>query len=80
MVSPRFAEMFGFDEQEFLGTRQKFFDVLHEEDAAALRAAIERCIRDDVLVDVEARGRVSSGEWRWYRIRGAWSETPMGFR
>jgi two-component system, sensor histidine kinase and response regulator len=77
-VSPRFAEMFGFDEREFLGTRQKFFDVLHEEDAAALRAAIERCIRDDVLVDVEARGRVSSGEWRWYRIRGALERNADG--
>src|SRR5450631_270712 len=33
-VSPRFAEMFGFDHQEFLGTSQKFFEVVHAEDVA----------------------------------------------
>ncbi|HEY2676714.1 MAG TPA: response regulator [Steroidobacteraceae bacterium] len=77
-VSPRFAEMFAYEQQEFIGSRQKFFDILHPEDAAALRAAIERCIKDDVLVDVEARGQVSSGEWRWYRIRGALERNAEG--
>ncbi|HEY2145214.1 MAG TPA: response regulator [Steroidobacteraceae bacterium] len=77
-ISPRFAEMFGYDPQEFMGTRQKFFDILDSEDAVSLRAAIERCIKDDVLVDVEARGQVSSGEWRWYRIRGALERNSAG--
>src|SRR5882724_1047229 len=50
-VSPRFAEMFDFDHEEFLGARQKFFEILDAEDAARLRDAIERSIREGVLVD-----------------------------
>jgi PAS domain S-box-containing protein len=77
-VSPRFAEMFGYEQQLFIGSGQKFFEILHPDDAAALRAAIERCIKDDVIVDVEARGQVSSGEWRWYRIRGMLERDAAG--
>jgi PAS domain S-box-containing protein len=39
-VSPRFAEMFGFNQQEFLGARQKFFDIIHVEDVQRLRDAV----------------------------------------
>ena len=77
-VSEHFAEMFGYDQQEFLGTRQKFFDILHAEDAARLREAIERCIRDDVLVDVEVRATTRVGEVRWYRVRGALERNADG--
>jgi len=77
-VSERFAEMFGYDRQEFLGTRQKFFDILHSEDAARLREAIERCIRDDTLVDVEVRATTRAGEVRWYRVRGALERNADG--
>jgi two-component system, sensor histidine kinase and response regulator len=77
-VSPRFAEMFGFDQQEFLGTRQKFFDILHAEDVQRLRDAIERCIREDVLVDVEVRANTRAGESRWYRVRGALERNAAG--
>jgi two-component system, sensor histidine kinase and response regulator len=77
-VSPRFGEMFGFDQQEFLGARQKFFDIIHAEDVQRLRDAIERCIREDVLVDVEARAQTRAGEWRWYRVRGALERDSAG--
>jgi PAS domain S-box-containing protein len=77
-VSPHFAEMFAYQHEEFTGKQQKFFEILHLDDAASLRAAIERCINEDVLVDVEARGQVSSGEWRWYRIRGALERNAQG--
>jgi PAS domain S-box-containing protein len=77
-VSPRFGEMFGFDQQEFLGARQKFFDIIHAEDVERLRGAIERCIREDVLVDVEVRAKDRAGEWRWYRVRGALERDSAG--
>ena len=70
-VSEHFAEMFDCDQQEFLGNRQKFFEILHAEDAARLREAIERSIRDDVPVDMEVRATTRAGELRWYRLRGA---------
>jgi PAS domain S-box-containing protein len=70
-VSEYFANMFGYEQQEFLGTRQKFFDVLFPEDGVRLREAIERSIRDGVLVDAEVRAKTRAGEARWYRVRGA---------
>jgi two-component system, sensor histidine kinase and response regulator len=77
-VSEHFAEMFGYDHQEFLGTRQKFFDILHDDDGVRLREAIERTIRDGVLVDVEVRAKTRSGEARWYRVRGALERNAAG--
>jgi len=77
-VSPRFGEMFGFDQQEFLGAQQKFFDIIHVEDVQRLRDAIERCIREDVLVDVEVRATSRAGESRWYRVRGALERDSAG--
>jgi PAS domain S-box-containing protein len=77
-ISPRFAEMFGFEHSEFLGARQKFFEVVHEDDAANLRAAIEKSIQEGVLVDVELRAKTRAGEWRWYRVRGALERNADG--
>jgi len=77
-VSEHFADMFGYEHQEFLGTRQKFFDILHAEDGVRLREAIERTIRDGVLVDVEVRAKTRAGEVRWYRVRGALERNADG--
>jgi PAS domain S-box-containing protein len=77
-VSPHFAEMFGFDQQEFLGARQKFFDIVHLDDVEKLREAIERSIREDVQMDVEVRAKTRAGEWRWYRIRAALERDAAG--
>jgi two-component system, sensor histidine kinase and response regulator len=77
-VSEHFAEMFGYEQQEFLGTRQKFFDILLADDGMRLREAIERSIRDDVLVDVEVRAKTRAGEARWYRVRGALERNADG--
>jgi two-component system sensor histidine kinase/response regulator len=77
-VSPHFLELFGFEQSEFLGASQKFFDVIHVEDTAKLRDAIERCIREDALMDVEVRGKTRAGEWRWYRVRAALERNAAG--
>ena len=77
-VSERYAEMLGFEQREFAGNRQKFFEVLYPEDAARLRDAMERCIREDVLVDMEVRARTRSGEQRWHRVRGALERDVSG--
>jgi PAS domain S-box-containing protein len=77
-VSEHFADMFGYEQQEFLGTRQKFFEILNTEDAARLREAIERSIRDDVHLDVEVRAKTRAGEARWYRVRGALERDAAG--
>src|SRR5258708_7135390 len=38
----------------------------------------ERCMRDDVLVDVEVRATAGAGEVRWYRVRGALERNTDG--
>jgi two-component system, sensor histidine kinase and response regulator len=77
-VSPRFGEMFGYSSTEFLGTSQKFFEVVHAEDTANLREAIERGIRDGIPMDVELRAKTRSGEWRWFRVRAALERDAAG--
>jgi PAS domain S-box-containing protein len=77
-VSPRFAEMFGYEQQEFIGARQTFFDIVHAEDVAHLREAIERSIREGAAVDVEVRAKSRAGELRWYRVRGALERDSAG--
>ena len=77
-VSPHFADLFGYQQSEFLGASQMFFDVIHAEDQPKLRDAIERCIREDILMDVEVRGKIHAGEWRWYRIRAALERNAAG--
>jgi PAS domain S-box-containing protein len=77
-VSEHFAEMLGFEQHEFVSNREKFFDILHPEDAARLRDAMESSIRGDVLVDMEVRARTRSGEQRWYRVRGALERDASG--
>ena len=77
-VSPRFAEMFGFEQQEFLDGRQTFFDILHTDYVARLRGAIERSIWEGVPVDVEVRAKTRAGEMRWYRVRGALERDSAG--
>jgi PAS domain S-box-containing protein len=77
-VSPRLAEMLGYDLQEFLRAPDKFFDVIHLEDAETLRGLIERSILQDLPLDTELRAKTRAGEWRWYRIRGALERNAAG--
>jgi two-component system, sensor histidine kinase and response regulator len=76
-VSPRFADMFGRSQEEFLGGRQTFFEVLLPEDGRRLRDAIERSVRQGVPVDVEVRAK-TQGQERWYRVRGALESSADG--
>jgi PAS domain S-box-containing protein len=63
-VSPRFAEMLGFDYDEFSGNPQKFFEVIYADDAAVLRGALAVTTSSGVIVDMELRALVP-------RARGA---------
>ncbi|HEY4365614.1 MAG TPA: response regulator [Steroidobacteraceae bacterium] len=77
-VSPRFAEMLGYAQQDLLGNEQRFFDVVHASDIGSLRDAIAKSIADGTAVDLEVRVSARSGESRWYRIRGALQRDAHG--
>jgi PAS domain S-box-containing protein len=70
-VSQRFAEMLGYEQQDFIDDKNKAFDVTHPEDNQLVIAAFDMHVKQGEPVDVEARKKTKSGEWRWYRIRGA---------
>jgi PAS domain S-box-containing protein len=77
-VSPRFAQMLGYAQDDFLEDRELFFAVTHRDDQQALRAIIQKCIADDSAVDIELRAHTRAGEWRWYRLRGAVERDEQG--
>jgi len=70
-VSPRFAEMLGYEQQDFIDDKSRVFDVTHPDDNKVLLAAFEQQLKTGDPVDVEVRKKTKGGEWRWYRIRGA---------
>jgi len=70
-VSQRFAEMLGYEQDDFAKDRTKIFQISNQEDNKILIAAFDRHLKDGDPVDVEIRKRTKSGEWRWYRVRGA---------
>jgi two-component system sensor histidine kinase/response regulator len=77
-VSPRFAEILEFTQADFLRDKHKVFDVVHREDAKPLHQAIDKCINDNIAVDVELRAKTKSGDWRWLRLRGAVERDQAG--
>ena len=77
-VSERFAEMLGYEQQDFICEKSKAFDVTHEEDNRELIAAFDRHLQQGTPVDIEVRKKTKSGEWRWYRIRGAAERNEQG--
>ena len=70
-VSPRFAQMLGYEPQDLLGNVQRFYEVLNPNDVGMLRGAIGMSIVEGATVDLELRTKAAPGETRWYRIRGA---------
>ena len=68
-VSPRMAQMLGYTQEE-LSDMTMVTNITHPEDRDAIAKAALDHILDGTPFDVEVRRRTSSGEWRWYRIRG----------
>jgi two-component system, sensor histidine kinase and response regulator len=64
-VSPRFAEMLGYDQSEILGDQRRLFDLTHPED----RARVKQLTQANYF-DLEFRMRRKDGEHRVMRIRG----------
>ncbi len=70
-VSPRFAEMLGYEQCEFLDDKNKIAAITHDEDRLVINEAFRLAIKKGEPVDVELRAKTSDGNWRWMRVRGA---------
>jgi PAS domain S-box-containing protein len=80
-VSPRLAEMLGYEQEVFLQDNDglgRWFDAVHREDIDRLKDAIDQAVVGDAAIDLELREKTRSGEWRWYRIRGAAERDASG--
>ncbi|MBC7983245.1 MAG: response regulator [Candidatus Obscuribacterales bacterium] len=70
-VSPRFAEMLGYDYQVFLPDKELFSELTHVDDRHIISEAFASAIKYGVPVDVQVRALTYGGEQRWMRVRGA---------
>jgi diguanylate cyclase (GGDEF)-like protein/PAS domain S-box-containing protein len=68
--SPRFKQLLGLRENEMEGTMAALLSRLHEEDKAAIEAALEAHLQHGAPFDIEMRLATKSGEYRWFRSRG----------
>jgi two-component system sensor histidine kinase/response regulator len=69
-TSPRLNELLGFSEGGLGDDLNVLRDRIHPDDLPAADASLNENIQRALPVDNEMRLRTSSGEYRWYRIRG----------
>lgn len=70
-LSPRFYEVLGYEVGEFEPTCGAVLGAVHPDDAPGVVDAIALHLRGGPLYDVELRLLTKTGEYRWYRARGA---------
>lgn len=64
--SPQFYEILGFVPGEHRPTWEFFESLLHPDDVASVRAALESQLRSDTPRVTRYRIRTKQGEWRWH--------------
>ena len=77
--SPRFEEILGYATGELHLFREGFDELVHPDDQAAVKRAIDEHLAHDTPLDVEARVRHRAGRYEWVRLR-AQAERDPAFR
>jgi two-component system, sensor histidine kinase and response regulator len=77
-VSPRFAEMLGYLQSDFIGNQQLLLENTHPEDHANLESALRARRDSGDQFDLEIRQRHKSGEYRVMRLRGMCERDAQG--
>jgi two-component system, sensor histidine kinase and response regulator len=70
-LSPRLLQMLGYTLAEVEYNIKFLWEITHPDDLQRATEAFQRHINKGELYDIEIRQRTKSGEWRWFRIRGA---------
>jgi PAS domain S-box-containing protein len=68
--SPELEALFGLEPGTFDRSRSSFLSLVHPDDVAMLRAAVDGAIASGTDYAAEFRIRHASGEWRWMDGRG----------
>lgn len=69
--SPRYRELLGYDDGEFPDEYISFQNALHPEDRPRMLAALEEHFRSGHRYDIDLRLKTKSGDYRWFKARGA---------
>jgi PAS domain S-box-containing protein len=67
---PRFEELLGYANDELEHSVERFETMLHPDDRALARSAVEGHLLQDSACDVEVRVRHKRGHYEWVRLRG----------
>ena len=68
--SPELEHIVGLEAGVFSQTEDAFFELVHDDDKAAVRRAVGQAIETGTDYIVDFRFRHASGEWRWMEGRG----------
>ncbi|MGH8177373.1 MAG: response regulator [Steroidobacter sp.] len=68
-LAARAYEMFGYAPQELPLSLDGFLMLLGQHDEAKMRSAMQAHLNEGAAFDVEVRGRIKTGEERWFRLR-----------
>jgi PAS domain S-box-containing protein len=68
--SPELEEIVGLQAGSFRRTETAFFDLVHDDDRAAVRTAIDDSVARRTDYIIEFRFKHADGEWRWMEGRG----------
>lgn len=82
VLSPRWKALMGFAEHELSDHESSFFDRVHPDDLARVRAATQDHLERRVPYDVECRLRHKDGTYRWIqsRAQALWDENDRAYR
>jgi len=70
-LSPRWKELLGYSDDEANLNHQEFFDLIHDDDKAIVRQALDRHIRGETpIYSAVFRIKNKAGEYRWFSGRG----------
>ncbi|MDG9668004.1 CHASE domain-containing protein [Hahella sp. CR1] len=69
--APRFQALLGYEEGSFSNTFTEFEQKIHPQDKNPVLQAIKAHLESESPYDIMHRLLTRSGEWRWFRSRGA---------
>jgi two-component system, sensor histidine kinase and response regulator len=76
--SATYQELLGLPPRDTRLSAEEFRSRTHPDDQARLSAAFEQHICDGTAYDVQMRMQTATGEWRWFRARGAVERDELG--
>ena len=74
--SPRFEEILGYSTGELHLFREGFDELIHPDDQAIVKRAMDGHLEKDTPFDVEARVRHRAGRYEWVRLRAQAARDP----